>query len=270
MPWSERPPSYHTCCSGPSLSVPLLFGLPRPDKSGSYSGVPGTSPANCSRDFLAVSGTSDDVNTPSNMKTANISRTCGSQGVASGPFAPGSAPFVAKGPMITWAMTAPSFPEAALIPCDVLLYRVGKHSPGIINVVAFGPVSGVSQPSSLPVQLTEVEEELCNDMQRKLSRSSQALVCKAKNCEENGQDSKTPDLNWLPPDSIAEKGSEPVTRDSPSTHYYQVFPPRCYRTSDKHYASRCPCIQWIPEGGLCSGSDRSKPHQVKTRTRQYR
>ena len=139
---------HHTCCSGLSLSVPLLLGLPRPDNSGSYSGVPGTSPANCSRVFLALSGTSNDVKTPSNMKTANISRTCGSHGVASGPFAPGSAPLVASGPMITCAMTAPNFPEAAPIPCDVLRYRVGKHSPGIMKVVAFGSRWCVSWLSS--------------------------------------------------------------------------------------------------------------------------
>jgi hypothetical protein len=83
------------------------------------------------------------VKTPSNMKAANISRTCGSHGVMSGPFASGSAPLAASGPMITCAMMAPNFPDAALIPCDVLRYRVGKHSPGIMKVVAFGPRSCV-------------------------------------------------------------------------------------------------------------------------------
>ena len=39
----------------------------------------------------------------------------------------------------TCAMIAPSFPEAAEIPCAVDRYRVGNTSPGIINVVEFGP-----------------------------------------------------------------------------------------------------------------------------------
>lgn len=39
----------------------------------------------------------------------------------------------------TWAMMAPSFPLAAQIPCAVDLYRVGKTSPGMMNVVVLGP-----------------------------------------------------------------------------------------------------------------------------------
>jgi len=31
-------------------------------------------------------------------------------------------------------------PRAAEIPCEVLRYLVGKHLPGTMNVVAFGPV----------------------------------------------------------------------------------------------------------------------------------
>src|ERR1700744_1786563 len=69
---SKTPISHHTR-SGPSFSDPLLPRLPIPDNSGSYSGVPGTSPASCSSVFLAVSGTSSDVKTPSSMKAANIS-----------------------------------------------------------------------------------------------------------------------------------------------------------------------------------------------------
>lgn len=41
--------------------------------------------------------------------------------------------------MATCAMMAPILPAAAEIPCDVDLYRVGKHSPGTIKVVALGP-----------------------------------------------------------------------------------------------------------------------------------
>ena len=39
----------------------------------------------------------------------------------------------------TCAMMAPSFPLAAQIPCAVDLYRVGKTSPGMMNVVVLGP-----------------------------------------------------------------------------------------------------------------------------------
>lgn len=38
------------------------------------------------------------------------------------------------------AMMAPTLPEAAERPCEVDLYRVGKHSPGTMKVVALGPV----------------------------------------------------------------------------------------------------------------------------------
>lgn len=34
---------------------------------------------------------------------------------------------------------SPILPDAALIPCEVDRYRVGKHSPGTMNVVALGP-----------------------------------------------------------------------------------------------------------------------------------
>ena len=36
-------------------------------------------------------------------------------------------------------MIAPTFPDAAEIPWAVERYRVGKHSPGTMKVVAFGP-----------------------------------------------------------------------------------------------------------------------------------
>ena len=36
-------------------------------------------------------------------------------------------------------MIAPNLPEAALIPCAVERKRVGKSSPGMMNVVVFGP-----------------------------------------------------------------------------------------------------------------------------------
>ena len=65
--------------------------------------------------------------------------------------------------------------------------------------------------------LTKVQKELCNDVQSKLSRGAEDLVCEAKNCQDNGQESKSPDLNWCPPDPIAEKGSNqyPGTVTSP-------------------------------------------------------
>jgi hypothetical protein len=39
----------------------------------------------------------------------------------------------------TCATIAPSLPDAAEIPCPVLLYLVGNTSPGTMNVVVFGP-----------------------------------------------------------------------------------------------------------------------------------
>jgi hypothetical protein len=42
--------------------------------------------------------------------------------------------------MPAWAMMEPIFPDAAEMPCEVERYRVGKHSPGTMKVVAFGPV----------------------------------------------------------------------------------------------------------------------------------
>lgn len=38
-----------------------------------------------------------------------------------------------------WLMIAPSLPEAADRPWHVERYRVGKCSPGMMNVVVFGP-----------------------------------------------------------------------------------------------------------------------------------
>lgn len=40
---------------------------------------------------------------------------------------------------IIWETMAPSFPEAAVIPCAVERYRVGKISLGMLKVVTFGP-----------------------------------------------------------------------------------------------------------------------------------
>lgn len=53
------------------------------------------------------------------------------------PACPG--PLVFRFAKMTWARTAPSFPDAAEIPCAVARYRVGKTSPGMTNVVVFGP-----------------------------------------------------------------------------------------------------------------------------------
>ena len=39
----------------------------------------------------------------------------------------------------TYEIIAPSFPDAADIPWQVDRYLVGNTSPGMINVVAFGP-----------------------------------------------------------------------------------------------------------------------------------
>jgi hypothetical protein len=76
------------------------------------------------------------VKHPHNMKRAKICMTCFSHGVAE---EPGGAPRVTKRPNAHWAIMAPTLPEAAEIPCDVERYRVGKHSPGTMKVVAFGP-----------------------------------------------------------------------------------------------------------------------------------
>jgi len=42
------------------------------------------------------------------------------------------------GAKATWAMTAPTLPAAAEKPCAVDRKRVGKHSAGIMKVVALG------------------------------------------------------------------------------------------------------------------------------------
>ena len=48
-------------------------------------------------------------------------------------------PLFLNGPIKACAMIAPTFPEAALIPCEVERYLVGKTSPGTMKVVVFGP-----------------------------------------------------------------------------------------------------------------------------------
>ncbi len=83
------------------------------------------------------------VKIPKNMKAAKICMTWLSHGDAAVPVAPGFAPRVRRGPKIVCAMMAPTLPEAAERPCEVDLYRVGKHSPGTMKVVALGPI-GIS------------------------------------------------------------------------------------------------------------------------------
>lgn len=49
------------------------------------------------------------------------------------------APRVRRGAIAACAMMDPILPIPAEKPWDVERYRVGKHSPGTMNVVAFGP-----------------------------------------------------------------------------------------------------------------------------------
>lgn len=61
-----------------------------------------------------------------------------------------------KAKKYTWEIIAPSFPDAADIPWHVDLYFVGNTSPGIINVVAFGPkllnrFAQINNPNKIPV-----------------------------------------------------------------------------------------------------------------------
>ena len=49
------------------------------------------------------------------------------------------APLVRRGAIAACAMIEPILPDAAEIPWDVERYLVGKHSPGTMKVVAFGP-----------------------------------------------------------------------------------------------------------------------------------
>jgi len=56
------------------------------------------------------------VKIPHSMNSANICMTWLSQGEA---FEPGGAPLVRRGPKTTWAMMAPTLPEAAERPCEV-------------------------------------------------------------------------------------------------------------------------------------------------------
>jgi len=84
-------------------------------------------------------------NTPVNMNRAKISRMCGRN--ADFPLGP---PISTRRENPTSdrqlsrngysrAIIAPSFPDAAEIPWAVDRYRVGKTSPGMTNVVVFGP-----------------------------------------------------------------------------------------------------------------------------------
>lgn len=48
--------------------------------------------------------------------------------------------------MAPWPMMEPILPDAADMPCEVERYRVGKTSPGTMNVVVLGPEwSGVCE-----------------------------------------------------------------------------------------------------------------------------
>lgn len=90
-----------------------------------------SSPESSSRDLPLVSGSKKVLNRPVNMKPAKIWKMWS----MNWSFPPIS--FSLAKP--TWAMIAPSLPEAAEIPWEVDLYRVGKHSPGMTKVVVLGP-----------------------------------------------------------------------------------------------------------------------------------
>lgn len=99
----------------------------------------GASPDRTSSVCLFVSGTKSDTSVPQSMQHAKISIKWSSHGWHAEPLQSAVAPFVSSGCAMIWAIVAPSFPLAALKPWHVLRYRVGKHSPGIMNVVALGP-----------------------------------------------------------------------------------------------------------------------------------
>ena len=114
-----------------SLKSLLFFRRPLPSK-GVLS-----SPASSSNVLPFVSGIRNDTTVPHSMKSAKICIKWPSHGDEQ-PL-PWQCPLASNGGAMTCAMMAPIFPIAALKPCPVLLYLVGKHSPGTINVVAFGP-----------------------------------------------------------------------------------------------------------------------------------
>ena len=107
----------------------LLDCTSRPSVSLSKS-----SSSSCERSsklLFIVSGNSKVEKTPVNMKSAKISRIWGRNLPVP--------PILMSREKPTCAMIAPSFPLAAQIPCAVDLYRVGKTSPGMMNVVVLGP-----------------------------------------------------------------------------------------------------------------------------------
>jgi hypothetical protein len=97
-----------------------------------------------------VSGINKVAKKPSNMNSAKTIRSTGDHANSEiidslSKMCPMKAPSPGAPPMSlsrlnpTWAMIAPSLPDAAEIPCAVDRYRVGKTSPGMMNVVVFGP-----------------------------------------------------------------------------------------------------------------------------------
>jgi len=66
-------------------------------------------------------------------------------------------------------MMEPILPDPAERPAEVDLYRVGKHSPGTMNVVALGPHAYVSdlQRGKVQTLLTKVEKEVANAVDTK-------------------------------------------------------------------------------------------------------
>ncbi len=99
----------------------------------------GASPASSSSVMPFVSGTRRDTTVPQSMNRAKICISLGSQGEQVLPEQFAAVSLDRNGVLTTCARMAPILPMAAETPCPVERYRVGKHSPGMMNVVVLGP-----------------------------------------------------------------------------------------------------------------------------------
>jgi hypothetical protein len=125
-------------CQVRSRRVALPAGVKNlSTKFNSKCSTPSSPSANFSSVSRRVSGTRREVATPHSIKREKICMTWLSQGA---PVLECELyPRLAMGAKTTWAMIAPTLPEAAEKPCAVARKRVGKHSAGIMKVVALGP-----------------------------------------------------------------------------------------------------------------------------------
>lgn len=123
---------FHHCLAPADLPPP---SLPPPE----LLPCPSFSPASSSSVDPFVSGIRSEVRVPSSMNSANICIRRSKKGEQPLPAHASGRSFSRSGMLMTWARMAPILPMAAETPWPVERYRVGKHSPGTINVVVFGP-----------------------------------------------------------------------------------------------------------------------------------